>query len=74
MAERPRSGFSRKKALAPGKDPKEIFSILPEDRAKQYDMYAIIDRLVDESKITEYKAGYGKSIICAYARIDGWSV
>jgi acetyl-CoA carboxylase carboxyltransferase component len=74
MADRPKSGFSRKKAILPSKNQEEIFSILPEDRAKQYDMYEIIDRLVDESKITEYKAGYGKSIICGYARIDGWSV
>ena len=37
-------------------------------------MYEVIARIVDESKIDEYKAGYGKSIITAYARIDGWAV
>ena len=30
--------------------------------------------MVDESKFTEYKSDYGKTIVCAYARIDGWSV
>ena len=74
MGDFPKAGFSRKKALLPKKDEKEIFSILPEDRAKPYDMHQIIDRLIDDSKLTEYKAGYGKSIICGYARIDGWSV
>jgi acetyl-CoA carboxylase carboxyltransferase component len=74
MGDRPLSGFSRTKAKLPAKNQEEIFSILPLDRAKPYDMYEIIDRLVDDSKITEYKAGYGKSIICGYARIDGWSV
>lgn len=74
MAPRPSIGFSRSKAKMPAKDQSEIFSILPVDRAKPYDMHEIIDRLVDDSKLTEYKAGYGKSIICGYARIDGWSV
>ena len=74
MGDSPKAGFSRKKVLLPKKDEKEIFTILPEDRAKPYDMHEIIDRLIDDSKLTEYKAGYGKSIICGYARIDGWSV
>ena len=37
-------------------------------------MKEIIKRLVDGSEFEEYKEGYGKTIICAYARIDGWSV
>ena len=37
-------------------------------------MKAIISRLVDESDFQEYKADYGKTIITAYARIDGWAV
>lgn len=74
MGDFSKAGFSRTKAAAPKKDPKEIYSIIPHDRAKPYDMYEIIDRLIDDSKLTEYKAGYGKSLICGYARIDGWSV
>ncbi len=68
------AGFSRKKALPPKSDPKDIYGILPESRQKPYDMKEVIKCLVDDSEITEYKAGYGKSIVCAYARIDGWSV
>ncbi len=68
------AGFSRVKAKIPKKDPKDIYSIIPSDRTKPYDMYEIIDRLIDDSKLTEYKAGYGKSLICGYARIDGWAV
>jgi 3-methylcrotonyl-CoA carboxylase beta subunit len=68
------AGFSRVKASIPKKDPKDIYSIIPSDRSKPYDMYEIIDRLIDDSKLTEYKAGYGKSLICGYARIDGWAV
>ena len=68
------AGFSRKDSVAPVKNEKEIYSILPDERNKPYNMHEIIDRLIDGSKLTEYKAGYGKSIICGYARIDGWSV
>jgi acetyl-CoA carboxylase carboxyltransferase component len=47
---------------------------LPEERSKPYDVKHIIKCLVDDSKFTEYKSNYGKTIVCAYARIDGWSV
>jgi len=47
---------------------------MPQDRLKPYDMYEIIARIVDESTIDEYKAGYGKTLITAYARIEGWAV
>lgn len=70
----PDAGFDRKAAAPPQSDPKEIYGILPADRGKPYEIKEIIKRLVDDSKFTEYKAGYGKSIVCAYARIDGWSV
>ncbi|MCW3072841.1 MAG: acyl-CoA carboxylase subunit beta [Bacteroidetes bacterium] len=69
-----KAGFNRAEAKAPKKDPKEIVGIIPDARDKQYDMYEVIDRLVDESDFEEYKAGYGQSIICGLARIDGWSV
>jgi len=69
-----KAGFSRKKSKSPKKNEKEIYNILPDDRAKPYQSREIIERLVDKSKFTEYKAGYGKSIVCGYARIDGWAV
>jgi len=69
-----KAGFSRKKSHPPKKNEKEIYNILPDDRAKPYQSRDIIERLVDKSKFTEYKAGYGKSIVCGYARIDGWAV
>ncbi len=68
------AGFSREKSQAPKADPKEIYGILPSERAKPYDMREVIARLVDGSEYTEYKEGYGQSIITAYARIDGWAV
>ncbi|GAA0875175.1 carboxyl transferase domain-containing protein [Wandonia haliotis] len=69
-----KAGFDRKEAVLPKKDSKEIYGILPKDRAKPYNMRDILKTMVDDSKLTEYKADYGKTLICAYARIDGWSV
>ena len=69
-----KAGFNRAEPALPKKDPKEIYGILPADRVKPYDMRDIIERLVDNSDFEEYKALYGKSIICGTARIDGWAV
>ena len=68
------TGYNRKETKKPKLDPNEIYGILPKLRTEQYDMKAIISRLVDESDFQEYKADYGKTIITAYARIDGWAV
>ncbi|MEE2700091.1 MAG: acyl-CoA carboxylase subunit beta [Bacteroidota bacterium] len=69
-----KAGFSRKKAREPEEDEKEIYGILPRNRSKPYNMKDIITRLVDDSDFEEYKKGYGKSIVCGYARVDGWAV
>uniref|UniRef100_UPI00404B1CAD acyl-CoA carboxylase subunit beta n=1 Tax=Gelidibacter sp. TaxID=2018083 RepID=UPI00404B1CAD len=69
-----KAGFNRVNALKPIENPEDIYGIIPKSRADQYDMYEIIKRLVDNSEFDEYKTGYGKSIITAYARIDGWAV
>ena len=68
------AGFDRKEAKLPSESPEEILGIFPEDPAKPYETKDIIKRIVDESKFTEYKGGYGKTITCCYARIDGWAV
>ncbi len=69
-----KAGFSRETPQEPVADPKEIYGILPAERSKPYNTKEILQRLVDNSEFTEYKEGYGKTIICAYARIDGWAV
>ncbi len=66
--------LDREKPELPTKNPLEIFGILPETREKPFDMLEIIERLVDKSEFLEYKKGYGKTILCGYARIDGWPV
>jgi len=69
-----KAGFNRIKRLKPKENPEEIYGILPKSRADQYDMMEIIKRLVDGSEFEEYKAGFGKTLITGYARIDGWAV
>ncbi|MEE9429563.1 MAG: carboxyl transferase domain-containing protein [Melioribacteraceae bacterium] len=74
IAETPNANFNRIKSAPPLYSQDEIYGILPEDTLSQYDTYELISRIVDNSEIDEYKYGYGKAIITAYARIDGWSI
>lgn len=69
-----KAGFDRIESAPPKEDPDNIFGIMPAVRSEQYDTFEIIKCLVDNSEYDEYKPDYGKSIICATARIDGWSV
>lgn len=69
-----KAGFDRSASAAPKEDPKNIYGLMPSDRAKPYDTLDIIKCLVDNSEFDEYKALYGKTLICGMARIDGWAV
>ena len=68
------AGFDRVATIAPLHDIKNIYGILPMDRAKPYDSKFLIQHLVDNSEFEEYKEAYGKTILCGYARIEGWAV
>lgn len=68
------AGFDRVKAVAPKEKDTDIYGLFPSDRVKPYDTVEIIKRIVDDSSFEEYKALYGKTIVCGYARIEGWAV
>jgi len=74
MGHPPKAGFDQIAPQPPKEKPEEIYGLLPADRVKPYDMREIIKRLVDQSEFDEYKALYGKTILCGLARIDGWAV
>ena len=74
VGQKENAGFDRIKAEAPQVDIKNVYGIMPADRSKPYNTKEILKCLVDNSEYTEYKPTYGKSIITAYARLDGWSV
>ena len=69
-----KAGFNKVKSQDPKYNEEDIFGILPKERSTQYDMLEIIKRLVDKSEFDQYKKDYGKTILTAYARIDGWAV
>lgn len=69
-----KAGFDRIKPLPPQYPERDIYHIFPENITKTYDTIELLKRLVDNSELTFYKENYGKTIICAYARIDGWAV
>ena len=74
IGENEKADFNREEALPPKHELKKVYGILPAERSKPYPSKKILECLVDNSKYTEYKAGFGKTLITAYARIDGWSV
>ena len=74
IGENEKAGFKRSEATPPKNELNKVYGLLPAERSKPYQSKKILECIVDDSKYTEYKAGFGKTIITAYARIDGWSV
>lgn len=68
------AGFNRTKPAEPKQPIEEVYGVMPDARSKPYRTQDLIKRLVDNSEFDEYKKDYGKTIVTAYARIDGWSV
>jgi len=59
---------------APAHDPADLYAIVPADTRTPYDVHEVIARLVDASKFTEFKALYGQTLVCGFARIMGFPV
>ncbi len=81
VSERPKANFNRITPVDPSKDVNEVYGIMHAHNAKPYNMLEIIDRIADadsndvsQSSFDEFKKDYGKTILCGYARIDGWAV
>ncbi len=66
--------FRRTSWCEPAADPQEIYRIVPPDPQQRYDVRKLIDALVDPESFVEYKAEYGQTIVCGYARIGGHAV
>jgi 3-methylcrotonyl-CoA carboxylase beta subunit len=72
---RPQSaGFNRIAAQLPASNNGEIYGVLPAGNSKPYDVAQIIDCVVDKGSFDQFKEGYGQTIMCGYARVDGWAV
>ena len=68
------SPWDRKKPEPPALTPEEIYGIYDSSPARPYDMKEMLARMVDGSRFDEYKAEFGKTVICGYARIGGFAV
>jgi 3-methylcrotonyl-CoA carboxylase beta subunit len=66
--------FSHSRIAEPLYPASDIYGIFSGDPGKQYDMREILARIVDGSAFEEYRAEYGETLLCGYARIGGWAV
>jgi acetyl-CoA carboxylase carboxyltransferase component len=73
LGDKKNAGFNRVTSKPPKKSPDELYGLFPAD-GKTYDMLEVIERIVDDSDFDQFKQDYGKTILCGYARIDGWAV
>jgi len=58
--------------LAPTKTSDDLLSVFKTEPHEQYDMNELLQCVVDDESYNEYKADYGRSMVCGYARIGGW--
>ena len=68
------AGFDRIEAIAPSKKTTDIYGIIAADNSKPYNVLDVINSIADADSFDEFKQDYGKTIVCGYARVDGWAV
>lgn len=68
------AGFDRVKPIAPARDIKDIYGLVSVENNKNFDVVEVIKCIVDNSEFDQFKEDYGKTIVCGYARVDGWAV
>jgi acetyl-CoA carboxylase carboxyltransferase component len=66
--------FDRAEARPPLTDPDDVLGLLPESRSRPYNMHVLLACLLDGSEFAEYKATYGRTLVCGTGRIQGWAV
>jgi len=74
IGEQPRMGYDRVKSQAPLKEANEIYGLVSPMNNKSFDVVDVIKCIVDKSEFDQFKEDYGKTIVCGYARVDGWAV
>ncbi|MFS0885860.1 carboxyl transferase domain-containing protein [Aeromicrobium sp. 179-A 4D2 NHS] len=66
--------ITRRAPLPPREDPEELYDVVPVDSRTPYDVREVISRIVDDSRLHEFKPLYGDTLVCGFAHIDGWPV
>ena len=73
LGDQPSAGFNKTASFAPARNESDIWGIMSENNSKPYNMLDMLDCIVDGGSFDEFKKDYGKTIVCGYARIQGWS-
>lgn len=74
LGDTPKAGFDRTESKAPQTDPNQIYGLVSVDNTKPYNTVDVINCIVDKDSFDQFKEDYGKTIVCGYARVDGWAV
>ena len=74
IGDSPKAGFNRIPVVEPKSKESDVYGFFPEGNTKPYDVNQIIETIVDAGSFDAYKEEYGKTIVCGYARIEGWAV
>jgi 3-methylcrotonyl-CoA carboxylase beta subunit len=74
IGHRPKAPFDHTPPRPPSHPGDEVYGVFSSNPGKQYDMREIIARIVDGSEFEEYRAEYGQTVLCGFARIGGWAV
>ncbi|HLF56333.1 MAG TPA: carboxyl transferase domain-containing protein [Thermoanaerobaculia bacterium] len=68
------SPFATRAPRAPRHDPEELLGIVPVERTRPYDAHELLARLLDDSELDEFKATYGRTLVCGTGWIEGHAV
>ena len=71
---KPDPPWPRRPSLPPLADPAELYSVVSADLRRGYDVREVITRIVDGSEFHEFKEGYGETLVCGFAHLDGYPV
>jgi len=71
---KPDAPWERAEPAAPSVSPEELYGVVPADGRQSYDVREVIARIVDGSEFAEFKERYGETLVCGWARIDGYPI
>jgi acetyl-CoA carboxylase carboxyltransferase component len=71
---KPEPPWQRAEPSAPSVDPEDLYGVVPADARQSYDVREVIARIVDGSDLHEFKERYGETLVCGFARIEGYPV
>jgi 3-methylcrotonyl-CoA carboxylase beta subunit len=74
LGDKPKAGFDRVEPQAPARSEEDVYGICSAENNKQFDIHDVINCIVDKDSFDAFKNDYGKTIVCGYARVDGWAV